>query len=127
MNRLLGAGRILAIQLSPMERGRSRLVFETVRPNLAGESSGRMPALYYFIALLESIALLGFIVSLLKGEFFSGKPKLILKLALVFSLFVFIILAFGSRLTGKFDVAAINLLYFLGALISCREAAREEP
>ncbi|MDQ3115015.1 MAG: hypothetical protein M3Q86_00115 [Verrucomicrobiota bacterium] len=96
-------------------------------PTWLASLPGGLPALYHFIALLESIALLGFLVSLLKGESFSGKPKPILKLALVFSLCVFIILAFGSRLIGKFDVAAINLLYFLGALISCREAAREEP
>ena len=96
-------------------------------PTWLASLPGGLPALYYFIALLESIALLGFIVSLFKGEFLPGKPKPVLKFALVFSLFVFIILAFGSRLTGKFDVAAINLLYFLGALISCREAAREEP
>ncbi len=75
---------------------------------------------------MESIALLGFVVSLLIGEFLPGKPKQVLKFTLIFSLFVFIVLSFGSRLTGKFDIAAINLLYFLGALISCREATREE-
>ncbi len=87
---------------------------------------GGLPAVYYFLAVLESIALLGFVVSLLRGEFLPGKPKQVLKFTLIFSLFVFIVLSFGSRLTGKFDIAAINLLYFLGALISCREAAREE-
>ena len=36
-------------------------------------------------------------------------------------------ISFGSRLTGKFDVATINLLYFVGALLSFRETARTEP
>jgi hypothetical protein len=30
----------------------------------------------------------------------------------------------ARRLTGKFDVAAINLLYFVGALLSFRETVR---
>lgn len=88
---------------------------------------GGLPAVYYFLALLESIALLGFVVSLLRGEFLPGRFKQILKTSLTFSLFIFTVFAFGSRLTGKFDVASINLLYFLGALISCREVGREEP
>jgi hypothetical protein len=33
----------------------------------------------------------------------------------------------ARRLTGKFDVAAINLLYFVGALLSFRETVRAEP
>jgi len=32
----------------------------------------------------------------------------------------------ARRLTGKFDVAAINLLYFVGALLSFPETVRAE-
>ena len=30
-------------------------------------------------------------------------------------------LAYGERLTAKFDVAAYNLMYFIGALLCLRE------
>ena len=30
-------------------------------------------------------------------------------------------LAYGARLTAKFDVAAYNLMYFIGALLCLRE------
>ena len=76
---------------------------------------------------MESIAVLGLLVSLGTGEFLPGKSKRFLKCSLVYSLFVFVLLSFGSRLTGKFDIAAINLLYFLGALLSFRETVRAEP
>jgi hypothetical protein len=33
----------------------------------------------------------------------------------------------ARRLTGKFDVAAINLLYFVEPLLSFRETVRAEP
>lgn len=87
---------------------------------------GGLTAVFYFIALLETVAVLGLLVSLVTGEFLADRAKLILKLSLVFCLFIFVILAFGSRLTGKFDIAATNMLYFVGALVSLREAAREE-
>ena len=85
------------------------------------------PAVYYFLAALESIAVLGLLVSLLKGEFLPGKSKRFLKFSLIYSLFVFVVLSFGSRLSGKLDVAAINMLYFVGALLSFRETVRAEP
>lgn len=87
---------------------------------------GGLSAVYYLLAVIETVALLGLVLSFLRGEFLASKTKPILKLTLISSLFVFTALSFGSRLTGRYDVAAINLLYFLGALISCREAMREE-
>ncbi len=86
---------------------------------------GGLPASYYFLAALETIAFLGLGASLARLEFLPNR-KPFLKWSLTFSLFVFVVLAYGSRLTGKFDIAAYNLMYFVGALLCLREAVREE-
>lgn len=86
---------------------------------------GGLMAAYYFLAVLETVGFFGCVASILCGEFLP-KEKALLKLTLTFSLFIFIILAYGSRLTGKFDIATYNLMYFLGALICLREIARAE-
>lgn len=135
---MLAAGKILAIQFffGTTFFLAARLKWSAGVPDWFLEQFGatwlaRLPgglaAVYYFLATLESVALLGIVVSLLRGEFFPRKAKRILKSTLVYSLFIFVVFAFGSRLTGKLDVAAINLVYFLAALISFREVAREAP
>ena len=86
---------------------------------------GGLAASYYFLAVLETIAFLGLVASLARLEFLPRR-KSFLKGSLTFSLFVFVVLAYGSRLTGKFDIAAYNLMYFVGALLCLREAVREE-
>lgn len=75
--------------------------------------------------MFETVALLCFAASMLRLEFLA-KRKPLLKSALVWSLFVFTILAYGSRLTGKLDVAAYNLIYFAGALLCWREVMHDE-
>lgn len=137
MNSLLRAGKVLAIQLffgltfslAAILKWKVRVTPDFLQQfgnTWLASLPGGLSAVYYFLALLESIAALGLLVSLVTGEFLAGKAKPILKLSLVFSLFIFVVLAFGSRLTGKFDIAATNLLYFAGALLSLREATRSE-
>ncbi|MGI8435839.1 MAG: hypothetical protein ACR2NX_02895 [Chthoniobacterales bacterium] len=137
MNSILSAGKILAIQLfflttfilaalSKWSAGVTPAFLQQFGATWLASLPGGLPTVYFFLATIETVAVLGFAASLLTGEFLPGKAKPLLKLTLVFSLFLFIVLAFGSRLTGKFDVAAINLLYFLGALICFRETERAE-
>ncbi len=138
MNTLLGSGKILAIQLfflttfllaalTKWSAGVTPAFLQQFGSTWLAGLPGGLPAVYFFLAALETVAVLGFAASFLTGEFLPGKAKPLLKLTLIFSLFVFIVLAFGSRLTAKFDVAAFNLLYFLGALVSYRETVRSEP
>ena len=138
MNSLLHAGKIFAIQLFfgmtfflaatlKWRMGVTPGFLQQFGPTWLAHLPGGLPAVYYFLAVLESIAVLGLLLSLFTGEFLPGKSKRFLKLSLIYSLFVFVALSFGSRLTGKFDVAAVNMLYFLGALLSFRETARTEP
>ncbi len=90
------------------------------------QAPGGLAAAYYFLAVLETLGFLGCVASIISGEFLEkGKP--VLKWTLTFSLFVFVILAYGSRLSGKFDVATYNLVYFLGALHCLREITSAEP
>ncbi|MDQ2659182.1 MAG: hypothetical protein M3Y03_02055 [Verrucomicrobiota bacterium] len=137
MNTLLSTGKILAIQLFFLttfllaalikwSAGVTPGFLQQFGATWLARLPGGLPAVYFFLATMETIVVLGFAASLLTGEFLVGKAKPLLKLALVLSLFIFIVLAFGSRLTAKFDVAAINLLYFLGALLCFQEAERAE-
>ncbi len=88
------------------------------------QAPGGLPAVHYFLAVLETISFLGCASSIARLEFV--RPgKTILQWTLTFALFVFVVLAYGARLTGKFDVAAYNLIYFLGALLCLREITRE--
>jgi hypothetical protein len=76
---------------------------------------GGLPAVFYGLAVLESLAALGFALSLLTGEFLHAwRPAM--WLSLLGAQFIFIILAFGSRLTGHHDVAGWNFVYFAGTV-----------
>lgn len=88
------------------------------------QAPGGLPAVFYFLAVLETIGLLGCVASVVRLEFLRPS-KTILRWTLVFALFVFVVLAYGARLTGKFDVAAYNLMYFVGALLCLREISPE--
>ncbi len=81
---------------------------------------GRLPTVFYFLAVLETISFLGCAASVTRLEFVRPS-KTILQWTLTFALFVFVVPAYGARLTGKFDVAAYNLMYFVGALLCLRE------
>ncbi len=94
-------------------------------PTWLARAPGGLSGVYYLLAVFETIALLGFTAGILRLEFFA-KRKPFLKFALVWSLFVFTVLAYGSRLTGKYYVAAYNLIYFAGALLCWREVMHDE-
>ena len=49
----------------------------------------------------------------------------VLSASLAFSLFVFVLLAYGSRLTGKFEIAGWNYLYLLGTLLTLQLVGRQ--
>lgn len=92
---------------------------------LAHAPFGRQGA-FYFIATLETLAFFGYLASLLRLEWLRAEP-LLLRISLAFSMFVFLVLAYGSRLTGKFDVAGWNYLYLVGALVTLHLAAKQSP
>ena len=137
MKSLLSAGKVIAVQLFfgltfflaailKWKTGVTPDFQQQFGETFLASLPGGLPAVFYFIALIETIAFLGLLVSFLSGEFLAHRTKPLLKLSLVFCLFIFVILAFGSRLTGKFEIAATNMLYFVGALVSLREVSREE-
>lgn len=76
---------------------------------------GGLATSFYAVAVLETTAALGFLVSVVRGEFLR-RDRPVFTAALVWSQFVFLVLLYGSRLTQKFDVAFINFGYFLGTI-----------
>ena len=76
-----------------------------------------IPASYYSIAILEAIAGLLAVGSLLTGEFLPGKKAPLIKAAVLLSILVFIQLGFGLRLTGDNDGAANLFTYTIGAFV----------
>jgi hypothetical protein len=78
---------------------------------------GGPDGVFWMLAALETIAAIGFLLSLVSGEAFRPRRP-ILSISLVFSLFIFVILAYGSRLTGKMDIAGWDFLYFAGTLLA---------
>jgi hypothetical protein len=76
-----------------------------------------IPASYYSIAILEAIAGLLAVGSLLTGEFLPGKKAPLIKAAVILSTLVFIQLGFGLRLTGDNDGAANLFTYTIGAFV----------
>ena len=79
---------------------------------------------YYFLAVLETTAFLGFLFSSLRLEWLRGE-RVLMRLSLTFSLFVFVVLAYGSRLTQKFDIAGWNYVYLLGTWLMLRAVDNE--
>jgi hypothetical protein len=71
---------------------------------------------FYFIAILETAAFVGFSVSVVRLDWLRGQGDA-LRLSLAFSMLVFVVLAYGSRLTQKFDVAGWNYLYLIGTFL----------
>lgn len=133
---LLTSAKVVAIQLFfgvtfylaawlKWSQGMPEWFVKQFQPTWLAHAPGGLPAAFYFLAVLETLGFLGCVASVLRGEFLA-KEKPLLRLTLTFSLFVFIVLAYGSRLTGKFDVAAYNLMYFVGTLICLVEVARDE-
>lgn len=133
----LSAGKILAIQLLfgttfflsavlKWQTGVPDWFVQQFQATWLAHAPGGLTAVFYLLAVLETLGCIGCLTSIFRLEFLA-KSKTILQMTLVFSLFVFVVLAYGARLTGKFDVAAYNLMYFIGALICLREISSSEP
>jgi hypothetical protein len=88
---------------------------------------GSMPQtpMYMGLALFETILAIGAIASLFMGEWGRvGAPAL--KLTLVGSLFLFIALGFGARVSGEYGAAADHFMYFSGTLLALVIIDRDE-
>jgi hypothetical protein len=73
---------------------------------------------FYTIVVTETAAFLLAAVSLLRGEWIKGRQNTWLKSSLVLSLFIFVILGYGLRLTGQFSSAANTFFFFGSTLIA---------
>lgn len=67
---------------------------------------------YYTIAVTEATAFFLALISFFRLEWIRGNPKYFLKLSLILCLFIFVILAYGLRLTGEFQGTANTFFYF---------------
>ncbi|TVQ12807.1 MAG: hypothetical protein EA364_08010 [Balneolaceae bacterium] len=81
---------------------------------------------YYLIALGETALFFVFLISLVRFEFASGRTKTFLKYGLILSLFIFVILAYGLRLTSQFQGTANAFFYFGTTLLSLWIVEKEE-
>jgi hypothetical protein len=71
---------------------------------------------YYAIAVLETTAALGFIVSIGCGEILR-RERPVFTAAVVWSQFVFALLVYGSCLSHKYDVAFTDFGYFFATFV----------
>lgn len=67
---------------------------------------------YYTIAISETLIFVLFFLSLFRLEWLKGSDKMYMRLGLILSLFVFVTLSYGLRLTGDFDGTANAFFYF---------------
>lgn len=81
---------------------------------------------YYLLALGESLIFIVFLISLIRFEFVSGRKKLFLKYGLLFSLFIFVVLAYGLRLTSQFQGTANAFFYFGSTLLALWIVEKDE-
>ena len=73
---------------------------------------------FYTIVVTETAAFLLAAVSLLRGEWLKNREATWLNRSLMLSLFVFVILGYGLRLTGQFGGAANAFFYFGTTLLA---------
>lgn len=73
---------------------------------------------YYTIAVTEAAAFFLAVASIFRLEWINGNSKFLLKSSLILSLFIFVILTYGLRLTGEFGGAANAYFYFGATLIA---------
>ncbi|MDX2131247.1 MAG: hypothetical protein SFY69_04260 [Planctomycetota bacterium] len=76
-----------------------------------------LPASFYSIAILESLAALLALLSLLRGEFIRAVTPLFLRLSLLVSLALFVQLSLGKQLLSDFDGIHDLYMYFAGTLV----------
>jgi hypothetical protein len=80
---------------------------------------GGLTAAYFGIALAETLAAFAFIASIVRLEpLRADRP--VLRAALILAVFLFAGLAYGQRLTAKYDSAAFLFGYFAGTLLILR-------
>jgi len=73
-------------------------------------------ATWTILGILEGIAFLGFIASIVRGEFLPARRKTILTASLGVSMLVFAVLIFGQEMIGEFEGVAQSFGY-LGATV----------
>lgn len=73
---------------------------------------------YYTIAVVESLIVVLFVISLFRMEWKQSASKKFLTYGLILSLFTFVILAYGLRLSGQFQATANAFFYFGCTLIA---------
>jgi len=72
---------------------------------------------FWLLALAELLAFLLAACALVRADFLEKREPFILKIMLVWSLFVFVQLGFGQWLTNEFNGTAQLFAYFAGTLI----------
>lgn len=70
------------------------------------------------LGILETIAFLGFIASIVRGEFLPSRRKPILIASLGVSMLVFAVLVFGQEMIGEFDGVAQSFGYFGATIVT---------
>ncbi|MDX2147657.1 MAG: hypothetical protein SFZ23_09060 [Planctomycetota bacterium] len=76
-----------------------------------------LTASYYSIALLETLAALAALGSILRGEFVRNVAPLFLHASILLSLALFVQLSFGKQLLSDYDGTHDLYMYFAGTLV----------
>ena len=77
-----------------------------------------LPATFWILTISELAAFVLAIVALIRIEFLRQRPPTFLAATAVWSLFVFLQLGFGQWLTGEFNGAFQQFMYFCGTLLT---------
>ena len=77
-----------------------------------------LPATFWLLTISEVLAFALALAALVRIEFVRRRPANLLSLAAAWSLFVFLQLGFGQWLTGDFNAAHQQFMYFCGTLFS---------
>jgi len=77
-----------------------------------------LPATFWLLTISELLAFALAIAALVRIEFVRRRPANLLSAAAVWSLFVFLQLGFGQWLTGDFNGAFQQFMYFCGTLLA---------
>ena len=81
---------------------------------------------WYLITIIESVIAVAALVSMVRGEFLVRRDQIVLRSALLTSLFFFVMLGYGGRLAGNHDIAAHSFQYFTGMLFCLFMVERSE-
>ncbi len=77
-----------------------------------------LPATFWILTVSEVLAFALALAALVRLEFLRQGAATLLSLAAVWSLFVFLQLGFGQWLTGEFNGAFQQFMYFCGTLVA---------